>query len=80
MHRKTRSLLEEIDGLLPQRDRESIIESRAAHIIQSAINLVTLIREQYDPEVASDLERRLINSIKGQDASKFARGLKRIIK
>ena len=60
------------------RDKESLVESRATHIIQSAINLINLIREEYDGEVANDLERRLINSIKGQDPSKFSRGLKRI--
>lgn len=60
------------------RDKENLVESRATHIIQSAINLINLIREEYDGEVANDLERRLINSIKGQDPSKFSRGLKRI--
>ena len=78
MQRKTRSILEELDNMVLHRDKESLVESRATHIIQSAINLINLIREEYDGEVANDLERRLINSIKGQDPSKFSRGLKRI--
>lgn len=78
MQRKTRSILEELDNMVLHRDKENLVESRATHIIQSAINLINLIREEYDGEVANDLERRLINSIKGQDPSKFSRGLKRI--
>jgi hypothetical protein len=37
-----------------------------------------MIKENYDPELADELERRLINSIRGKDASKFARGLRKI--
>jgi len=78
LQKKTRSILDEIDNLFVQRDRDQIIESRATHVIQGAINLINLIREEYDAETASELERRIINSIKGQDSSKFARGIKRV--
>ena len=78
MQKKTRSILDELDNLLVHRDREKLLESRANHIIQSAITLINTIRENYDPETAADLERRLINSIKGQDASKFSRGVRRV--
>ncbi len=80
MQRKTRSILDELDSLLIQKDREGLLESRANHIIQGAVNLINLIRETYDQDTAADLERRLINSIKGQDSSKFTRGLKRVAK
>lgn len=78
MQKKTRSILDELDSLLIHKDRENLIESRANHIISGAINLINSIRENYGPEDADDLERRLINSIKGQDASKFSRGMKRL--
>ena len=55
-----------------------MIESRANHIINSAINLIQMIKETYDSEDADELERRLINSIRGKDANKFIRGLRRI--
>jgi hypothetical protein len=55
-----------------------VIESRANHIINSAINLIQMIKETYDSEDADELERRLINSIRGKDANKFIRGLRRI--
>lgn len=78
MQKKTRSLLEELDTLRLHRDRENLVESRANHVIQGAINLINFIRENYDAEQADELERRLINSIRGQDPAKFSRGVKRI--
>lgn len=76
--KKARSILDELDSFALDRDRESVLESRANHVIQSAINLINMIKENYDPVVADELERRLINSIKGQDPAKFTRGIKRI--
>ena len=55
-----------------------MLESRANHIITGAINLINTIRENYSAEVAAELERRLINSIKGQDPAKFVRGVRKI--
>jgi hypothetical protein len=78
LRKQTRSILDEISGIVPNRDRNLVIESRANHIISSAINLIQMIKESYDPELADELERRLINSIRGRDASKFARGLRKI--
>lgn len=80
MKKQTKSILDELDSLLAHRDREKLLESRATHIIQGAINLINLIRENYDPETAADLERRLLNSIRAQDTSKFARGVRRVNK
>lgn len=78
MRKQTRSILDEITNISPGRDSHLVIESRANHIINSAINLISIIRETYDPAQADDLERRLLNSIRGQDAAKFARGLRKI--
>ena len=78
MQRKTRSILEELDSLKIQKDKSAIIESRAQHVIQGAINLINFIKENYSAEQADELERRLLNSIRNQDTSKFSRGVKRI--
>ena len=78
MQKKTRSILDELDGLLPHKDRENLLESRAAHIIQGAINLINTLRENYEVDVAAELERRFINSIKGQDSAKFVRGIRKL--
>lgn len=78
LQKKTRSILEELDSLRLQKDRENLVESRANHVISGAINLINFIRENYTPEQADELERRLLNSIRAQDTSKFSRGVKRI--
>lgn len=78
MQKRARSILDELDTLLVQKDRENIVESRATHIIQGAINLMSMIREAYDEDTADELERRLINSIRGKDATKFVRGIRNI--
>ena len=78
MKRATRSLLEELNSISEKKNSEAIIEARATHVIDSAINLLTLIKENFSPEDAYELERRLLNSIKGGDASKFTRGIRKL--
>jgi len=78
VQRKTKSLLEELNDFAIRKDREVVLESRAIHIIDSAINLIKLIRETFDPETSYELERRLINSIKGADSAKFVRGIRKL--
>jgi hypothetical protein len=78
LKRATRSLLEELNSIADKKHSEAIIESRAAHVIDSAINLLKLIKESYSPEEAYELERRLVNSIKGSDPNKFIRSIRRL--
>lgn len=78
MKKTTRSLLEELNSISEKKNSEAIIEARATHVIDSAINLLALIRENFSPEDAYELERRLINSIKGSDSSKFTRSIRRL--
>lgn len=78
MRKTTRSILQELNEINLSRDNDLVIESRGSNIIASAINLLDMIRESYDIETAAELERRLINSIKASDPTKFKRGIKRI--
>lgn len=78
MKKTTRSLLEELNSITIKKDTDAIIESRATHVIDSAINLINLIKENYAPEQAYDLERRFLNSIKGADSTKFTRGIRKL--
>lgn len=78
MQRKTKSLLEELNSIAVKRDGELVIESRATHVINSAINLLELIKENFDPEIAYELERRFINSIKASDPAKFTRSIRKL--
>lgn len=78
MRKSTRSILQELNDIGISRDTDMVVETRASNIIQSAINLLEMIRENYDIETAAELERRFINSIKASDVTKFKRGIKRI--
>lgn len=78
MKLKTRSILQELNEIAEVRNKEALYESRAANIINSAINLLESIHKQYEPEVADELERRFINAIKGADPAKFTRGMRKI--
>lgn len=69
--------MDELASMPVAKDQASLVESRATHVIQGAINLVNYIKEHYDAETASELERRLLNSIRAQDPSKFSRGIRR---
>ncbi len=78
MRKSTRSILQELSNLGISRDKDQVIESRGSNLIESAINLLSLIREEYDIETASELERRFLNAIKASDPAKFKRGIKKI--
>lgn len=76
MDNKVKSIIEELDRFVPQRDKHQIIEARASNVIASAMNLLNLINESFTTEEADELNRRLINSIKNQDPDKFNRKIR----
>jgi hypothetical protein len=78
LKRTTKSLLEELNSISFKKNSENIVESRATHVINSAINLLGIIKESFPPEQAYELERRFINSIKSSDPSKFTRGIRKL--
>jgi len=78
MKRQTKSILQELNSFSTKRDIELVIEGRALNVITSAINILDMVRENFDAETALDLERRLLNSIRGNDPDKFRRGIRRI--
>ena len=78
MQKHTRSILEELNNVSFTKDKENVVESRASHILDSAIRLLTYIKENFDPETAYKLEKRFHSAIKNMDASKFSKGVARI--
>ena len=78
MQNKTRSILEELNNVSFAKDKENVVESRASHILDSAIRLLTYIKENFEPETAYKLEKRFHSAIKNMDASKFSKGVARI--
>ena len=73
---KIKNFLDELDKCVPAKNKHTVIESRAAHIIASAVNLAQLIRESYSEEDANDLVKRLYRSIMTEDERKFMRKIK----
>jgi hypothetical protein len=78
MQKQTRSILEELNNVSFTKDKENVVESRASHILDSAIRLLTYIKENFEPETAYKLEKRFHSAIKNMDASKFSKGVARI--
>ena len=78
MQKHTKSLLEELSSMPLRRDKEEVVESRASHILESAIRLMTYIRENFDQDTAYKLEKKFNSALKNMDASKFSRGVSRL--
>ena len=78
MSQKIKSLLDELDQIVPTKDKHTLVEARAHHFISSGINLIELIEENFTAEEADELTRRLFNSLKGRDPSKFQRKIRQI--
>ena len=79
MKKRTRSILEELNNLSMAKSNDHLIESSANNIIESAINLLNRINEEYDDATANELERRFLNSIRTGDPKKFKRVINKII-
>lgn len=78
MRKQTRSILEEITNIVPQRDKESFVENKAVNVIASTKYLVEYIQDNFPENQRDDLLKRLFNSLKTGDDSKFRRGIKAI--
>ncbi len=78
MNVNTRSILQELSDMSINKNPAQVIENRGSNLIESTINLLNLIREQYDAETAMYLERRFLNAIKSGDTIRFKRGIKRV--
>jgi len=79
MKKRTRSILQELNNLSMSKNSDHLIETTANNIIESAINLLNRINEQYDEVTASEMERRFLNSIRTGDPKKFKRAIDKII-
>ncbi len=72
---KRKSLFEELNSIAISRDKERMVEQKGENLIASAMNLMEYIDHNFDNDTATDLKKRLINSIKSQDPRKFKRGI-----
>ena len=78
MSQEVRSILDELNALSIEKDKENVVESRAVNVISSAINLIEYIQQHYNEDTALELERRLVNSIRGRDTKKFSRAIHKL--
>lgn len=78
MDKKFRSMIDELSDYAPLRDKELFVESRGQQVIASALNLIRLIQESFEPDIASDLSRRLVRAIASADRDKFCRRLRQL--
>jgi hypothetical protein len=81
MQKKTRSILEELDAIYTEknkeRDRRYVIEARADNVIASAVRLIEQIEDSYPSDQAENLVRKLLNAIRDKDPKKFTRTVRR---
>jgi len=75
MNKKQSSILDELCQNRSQ-DKTLFIENRAIQIIASVTNLMNLFENTYDKDTSDELKRRLLNSIKSGDDTKFRRKIK----
>ena len=78
MQKHTKSILEELTNVSYKKDKENVVESRASHILESAIRLMQYIKENFEHETAYKLEKKFHSAIKNMDASRFSKGVARI--
>jgi hypothetical protein len=79
MKKKTRGILEELSSIGRKTYSDEFIQTTGSNLIESAINLLTKIHETYPEDVATDLERRFLNAIRGSNPRKFRFGVEKII-
>jgi hypothetical protein len=71
-----RSLFEELNSMaISKNEPERFVEQKGEHIISGAINLIEFIHREFDNDIAVDLTKRLVNSIRTGDMRKFKRGI-----
>jgi regulator of replication initiation timing len=78
--KKSRSILEELNSISTDRNKHHVLENRVEHLVSSVSNIKEILYSLYEEDVALDLERRLINSIKSGDPKKFSRGISKAVK
>lgn len=78
MANKKHNLLDSIINYQSEKDKLQSLGNRADHAINAVINLLDIIDEEFDDEVAEDLKRRLFLSIKNRDYRKFEKGMENL--
>lgn len=74
----TKNIIEDLNNYVSYSNIKSTIESRGISLIESVVNLMDAIDENFDSETSCELQKRLINSIKNKDPSKFKKKMRQV--
>lgn len=78
LHQSSRSILEELQRVIPSKTKEHVVESRGHHIISSAVHFLEVLTENYTDEEAEQITRRFLSAIRGGDPQRFIRSVRKI--
>lgn len=78
MNNSTKNIIDDLNKYITDSNIKQTIESRGVSLIESVVHLLEAIENNFDSETSVDLERRLINSIKSKDPSKFKRKIRQV--
>lgn len=76
MNKNFNSILSELDTIVSERNKYSVVDARASHVISSCINLFKMIRENFSEEDAEKLQKRFFLAIKTENEQKFKNTIK----
>ena len=71
----TKTILQELSTIGVNKNPEMIVLTRGSNLIESVINLLELVYSTYPENVAEKVERKILNSIKARDVTKFKRSI-----
>lgn len=81
MSQKTKGILQELTTYrVSESDVLNSFDSRAMHIIESAISLISDMEEELSEDEADLLVKRFYSSIRNSDSNRFNRAIQKIKK
>lgn len=73
-----KSILNELHSFARTRDKYLVLESRSEQFISSGINLIKYLEENFSPEEAEEISKRLVNSLKSRDFGKTRKRIRQL--
>lgn len=73
-----KSILNELHSFGRTRDKYLVLESRSEQFISSGINLIKYLEENFSPEEAEEISKRLVNSLKSRDFGKTRKRIRQL--
>lgn len=71
-----RNIIDELDSIIPERNKHQIIEQRVVNAVSALINIKQEIRNKFVTEEAEELIKRIDLAVRGEDPRKFTRKIR----